>query len=143
MTLVDSNVLLDLITDDRRWAPWSLAELDAAGSRGPLMINPIVYAEIAGQFASRASLDEFVREGRLVMTSFSLDVLFQAGSTRRRYRQNGGAKARILPDFLIGAQAMVEGWRLLTRDVRTYGTYFPTVELITPSSNTPGSDPTS
>lgn len=130
--LVDSNVLLDLLQDDSDWASWSQERLDIARTQGPIFINLIVYAEIAGNFASAGTLDDFLRRSGLIQRPLSYDVAFRAGEARTRYRANRGEKTRLLADFLIGAQAELEGWALLTRDPRPYRTYFPDVRLITP-----------
>lgn len=131
MTLVDSNVLLDVIADNGAWFAWSAARLDEAASAG-VIINPVIYAEIAPAFASMSDLDTFVTQSGLAVTPFPRESLFEAGVVHARYRANGGQRERVLPDFLIGAQAAVTGCALLTRDARRYRTYFPGVRLITP-----------
>lgn len=133
MTLVDTNVLLDLVTNDPVWAGWSIEQLENASLRGPLLINDIIYAELAVRYERIEHLDAFVAEAQLVLVPFSRAALFLAAKVFAQYRRAGGTRTGVLPDFLIGAQAAVEKLPLLTRDVRRYRSYFPTVELIFPS----------
>ncbi|RDJ20739.1 PIN domain-containing protein [Bosea caraganae] len=132
MTLVDTNVLLDIFTDDPQWAGWSTQQLDAATLRGPLAINDIVYAELSGGFTAIEALDAALAVIGIRPTAMPRSALFLAGKVFRRYRASGGTRTGVLPDFFIGAHAVVSGANLLTRDVRRYRTYFPTIDLITP-----------
>ena len=132
MTLVDTNVLLDLVTNDAKWAEWSVAHLEAASLEGPLLINDVIYAELAVRYERIEDLDEFIDAAGLVMTPLPRSALFLAGKVFTRYRKSGGTRTGVLPDFFIGAHAAVAELPLLTRDVGRYRTYFPTVNLITP-----------
>lgn len=132
MTLVDTNVLLDLVTDDPKWADWSLSQLEAASLDGPLLINDAVYAELAVRYERIEPLEAFVDRAGLEMTAMPRAALFLAGKVFTQYRKAGGSKTGVLPDFFIGAHAAVAGLRLLTRDVGRYRTYFPSLQLIAP-----------
>lgn len=132
MTLVDTNVLLDLVTADPHWADWSIAALEAASLRGPLLINDVVYSELSIRYERIEMLDEFVERAGLEIVSLSRPALFLAGKAYAHYRKSGGTRGGVLPDFFIGAHATVAKLPLLTRDQARYRTYFPTVELITP-----------
>ncbi len=132
MTLIDTNVLLDLITDDPTWASWSLAQLDAAALRGPLMINDIIFAELSVRFISIEGLEAMLSEMVIGLRPMPRAALFLAGKAFQRYRAGGGTRTGVLPDFLIGAQAAVSRLPLLSRDASRYRTYFPTIELIAP-----------
>jgi predicted nucleic acid-binding protein len=132
LTLVDTNVLLDLATNDPVWAEWSIEQLEAASLGGPLLINDIVYAELAVRYDRIEDLDAFVEEVELVSKPLSRAALFLAGKAFTQYRRAGGTRTGVLPDFLIGAQAAVENLPLLTRDVGRYRFCFPTVRLISP-----------
>jgi predicted nucleic acid-binding protein len=134
-TLVDSNVLLDLVTDDPKWADWSIRQLDGAAIRGTLAINDIVYAEISVRFTTIEALDTVLNEAGIAMAAIPRPALFLAGKAFQRYRAAGGARTGVLPDLFIGAHAAVAGLTLLTRDVRRYRTYFPTIDLITPAAD--------
>ncbi|MFB9951841.1 type II toxin-antitoxin system VapC family toxin [Rhizobium puerariae] len=134
MTLVDTNVLLDLVTDDPVWADWSVAQLETASLAGPLLINDVIYAELAVRYERIEELDAFIEEAGLELTSLPRAALFLAGKVFTHYRRAGGSRTGVLPDFFIGAQAAVQKLPLLTRDIGRYRTYFPTVELITPGS---------
>ena len=132
MTLVDTNVLLDLVTADPVWANWSIAALDAADTAGPVWINDVVYAELSVRFAEIETLDTMLDEARVDLAPIPRPALFLAGKAFLRYRAAGGGRTGVLPDFFIGAHAAVANWNLLTRDAALYRTYFPTVRLIAP-----------
>jgi predicted nucleic acid-binding protein len=133
MTLVDSNVLLDVVTDGDAWADWSQGQLEQAASVGPLIINDVIYAEISTRYCAVEDVDAMLRDLDIDVVTISRSALFLAGKAYLRYRNVGGAGTGVLSDFFIGAHAAVEQWPLLTRDARRYRSYFPTVELITPS----------
>ena len=130
--MVDTNVLLDLVTDDPVWADWSLAQLEAASLMGPLLINDVVYAELSVRYGRIEDLDRFLEAAGISMTTMPRAALFLAGKAFVQYRKAGGARAAVLPDFFIGAHAAVDQRSLLTRDVGRYRTYFPSVQLIAP-----------
>ncbi len=132
MTLVDTNVLLDVLTNDRAWAEWSIVNLRLRLAEGPLLINEVVYAELSGHIRTEAELDASVQELSVGLERTPKPALFLAGTIFRRYRRAGGMRAGVLPDFFIGAHAQVARLPLLTRDTRRYRTYFPDLELITP-----------
>ncbi len=132
MTLVDTNVLLDLVTDDPNWADWSIAQLEAASLNGPLLINDVVYAELAVRYDRVEDIETFLEEAGLVMASMPRAALFLAGKVFKQYRKSGGSRTGVLPDFFIGAHAAVNELPLLTRDIGRYRTYFPSLKLISP-----------
>jgi predicted nucleic acid-binding protein len=134
MTLVDTNVLLDIVTEDPTWAKWSLEQLEAAAERGPLLINDVVYSELSIRYPRIEDLDTFVDGAGLEVLPMTRLALFRAGKAFAEYRKAGGKRDRLLPDFFIGSQAEVSRLPLLTRDVERYRTYFPTVPLISPNS---------
>lgn len=131
-TLVDSNVLLDVFTDDPHWAEWSAGALSAALDRGTVVINPIVYAEVSVGFERIEELDELLPASHFAREELPWPAGFLAGKAFLAYRRRGGAKAVPLPDFYIGAHAAVAGHRLLTRDRGRYATAFPTLEVVAP-----------
>ena len=132
MILVDTNVLLDVVTDDPAWADWSQQQLDAATLRDRLAINPVVYAELSGVFARIEELDALLDSAAISMAEVPRPALFLAGQIFKTYRSRGGLRTSVLPDFFIGAHAAVLGAPLITRDASRYRTYFPTVELVAP-----------
>ena len=134
MLLLDANVLLDVVTDDPTWADWSLARLAEAALAGSVFINDVVYAEISIRYAKIEDLDAMLANAGVRIAPVPRSALFLAGKAFLRYRQSGGVRAGVLPDFFIGAHAAVEGWPLLTRDARRYRTYFPTLKLIAPNA---------
>lgn len=132
MTLVDTNVLLDLVTDDPQWSEWSVLQLEAAALRGPLFVNDVIYAELSVRYERVEMLDFFLNSAGLTMLPMPRSALFLAGKAFASYRKMGGARTGVLPDFFIGAHAAVEGLVLLTRDKARYQTYYPKVMLIAP-----------
>jgi predicted nucleic acid-binding protein len=132
VTLVDSNVLIDIWTDDPQWYDWSLTRLNEAGRSGPLLINDIIYAEASIRFGSMDDFDAALAKTGVTVTAIPRMALFLAGKAFAQYRNAGGIRTGVLPDFFIGAHADHERLPLLTRDVPRYRHYFPTVELIAP-----------
>ena len=132
MTLIDTNILLDLFTDDPVWAEWSIRQLDAAAVKGPLTINSVVYAELSVRFGRIEDLNAVLDEAAISMADIPRSALFLAGKVFQKYRAAGGLRSGVLPDFFIGAHAAVVGMALLTRDVQRYRTYFPSVTLLAP-----------
>lgn len=132
VVLVDTNVLLDLVTDDPNWSEWSLARLEEAALAGPVLINDIVYAETSIRYARMEDLDSMLAEAMIEIVPTPRSALFLAGKAFQQYRAAGGTRTGILPDFFIGAHAAVEGLPLLTCDASRYRRYFPKVTLIAP-----------
>ena len=132
MLLVDTNVLIDVLEDEPEWADWSIAQLRAQSRVHPLLINPIIYAELSLTFSAVEALDNTIENMGLAVAELPRPALFLAGKAYARYRRQGGKKHNVLADFFIGAHAAVLGCPLLTRDARRYKNYFPSVTLITP-----------
>lgn len=131
-TLVDTNVLLDVLTDDPVWASWSIRQLDAAVATGPLLINDVIYAELSVRYSTVEALDAALDLAGARLDPIPRPALFLAGKVFQRYRAAGGVRTGVLPDFFIGAHAAVLDIALLTRDVQRYRSCFPTIELVTP-----------
>jgi hypothetical protein len=130
--LVDSNVLLDIVTEDKEWLDWSAAALADAASRYRLVISPIVYAEVAAGFERIEDLEDVLPHAYYEREPLPWEAAFLAGQCFVKYRRRGGARRSPLPDFYIGAHALVAGMALLTRDARRYRSYFPRLRLIRP-----------
>lgn len=131
-TLVDSNVLLDVITEDEEWLDWSAHALSRAADASPLVIDPIIYAEVAARFARIEDLEDALPRSYYERRPLPWEAAFLAGRCFVTYRRRGGSRRSPLPDFYIGAHAVIEGLALLTRDARRYRTYFPGLRLIAP-----------
>jgi len=129
-TLVDTNVLLDVITQDEAWASWSESALRKAAEHSTLVINPIIFAEASMRFAriedADAALADFARE------PLPYEAGFLGGKAFLAYRKRGGTKRSPMPDFYVGAHAVVGSMTLLTRDAARYRTYFPALKIIAP-----------
>ena len=134
MTLVDSNILLDVFTRTPGWWEWSLAQLEQAARRGRLLINDVIFAETSIRFATIEDFEAALAETGITVAPVPRTALFHAGKASVQYRDAGGTRSGVLPDFFIGAHAAVERLPILTRDVRRYRTYFPTVTLIAPEN---------
>lgn len=135
-TLVDSNVLIDVLADDPQWADWSLDQLDTLGQQAALVINPLILAELSPRFERAADLEAALAGLPLKREPLPWDAAFLAGQAFRAYRGQPGSptgRARSpLPDFYIGAHALVNGLRLLTRDAKRYRSYYPKLDIISP-----------
>lgn len=132
MTLVDTNVLIDLAQDDVRWADWSETQLLKARADGPLFINCVGYAELVPTFESMAHMDAFLMQAKITVKDISRPTAYLAGQAFLKYRRFKSTKTGVLADFFMGAHAQIEGWKILTRDTGRYATYFPDVQLICP-----------
>ncbi len=131
-TLVDSNVILDILTEDPEWLEWSASALQRQADRSVLVINPLVYAEVSIRFERIEELDSVMPSTIFRRDSLPWTAAFLAGKSFLAYRRRGGARHAPLPDFYIGAHAAVAGMTLLTRDASRYRSYFPSLELIAP-----------
>jgi hypothetical protein len=130
--LVDSNVILDVATEDPRWGAWSAEALARAADRSILVINPIVFAEVSVGFDRVEDLEEALPPELYRREALPYEAGFLAGKSFLAYRRRGGRRAVPLPDFYIGAHAAVAGYQLLTRDASRYRTYFPRLTIIAP-----------
>ncbi len=134
-TLVDSCVLLDVITGDEQWADWSGRHIAAAMDAGRVVINPLIYAEVSVGYQTVEELEELLPASDYEREPLPCLAGFAAGKALVRYRRGRGDERSPMPDFYIGAHAAVTGYRLLTRDVRRYRRYFPTIDIIAPASS--------
>jgi len=132
--LVDSNVLLDIMTEDERWFGWSRAALERHGEEDVLAINPVIYAEVSIRFSRVEDLEAALPPARVERLPLPWEAAFLAGKCFVTYRRRGGRRHSILPDFFIGAHAAVRGYTLLTRDSRRFRSHFPFLVLITPEN---------
>lgn len=132
MILVDTNVLLDVLEDDPKWAVWSQAQLEAASLSDRLAINPVIYSELSIAFQRIEELERLLADAALTVEDIPREALFLAGKAFLQYRRRKGSKLGVLPDFYIGAHSAVMQWPLLTRDASRYRSYFPTVRLLAP-----------
>jgi predicted nucleic acid-binding protein len=135
VTLVDSNVLLDIFTRTPSWWEWSLMQLEEAALHGSLLINDVIYAETSVRFHSIDDFDAALAMAGVTVAPVPRTALFLAGKAFTQYRSAGGVRTGVLPDFFIGAHAMVESLPLLTRDARRYRNYFPEVVLVAPEGD--------
>jgi predicted nucleic acid-binding protein len=137
-TLIDSCVLLDLITGDQTWAEWSAGQIAAAVDAGRVVINPLIYTEVSVGYQTIEELDELLPASDYEREPLPYLAGFAAGKAFVRYRRAGGDKRPPMLDLYIGAHAAVAGYRLLTRDVHRYRAYFPTIDIIAPPDGETG-----
>jgi len=131
-TLVDSNVILDIVSDDAEWGDWSAAMLARAAHAGRLVINPVIYAEVSCGYDEIEDLDAAVPPEYFVREPLPWEAAFLAAKAFVKYRRRGGTRNAPLPDFYIGAHAALESYTLLTRDARRYSMYFPRLQIVAP-----------
>jgi predicted nucleic acid-binding protein len=133
--LIDTNVLIDVAVDDPVWAEWSQEHLDIAASEDSLAIDDVIYAELSVRYSRMTELDVMLQQFQIGLAPTPRLALFLAGKAYQRYRMAGGIRTGVLPDFFIGAHAVVSGARLITRAAPRFRTYFPEVALISPDRN--------
>jgi len=134
-TLVDTNVLIDVFHTRSAFTEWSTGRLAAARIDGPLLINPLIYAEMAAGYATSEELESALSPSLFRREELPWEAAYAAGHAFLQYRRSGGDKRSPLPDFYIGAHAMVRGYRLLSRDTARYRTYFPLISIISPETH--------
>lgn len=132
MILVDTNILLDIVTENSEWSGWSYRALADARSSDELAINDIVYAEMSVGYDRVEDVDAFLTDTKLTLLRVPKAALFLAARAYGQYRRSTGTKTGVLPDFFIGAHAAIENAPLLTRDPKRIRSYFPTVTLVSP-----------
>lgn len=133
-TLIDTNILVEILGNDSAARRWSVIQLARAEDLGRVVINQIIYGELAAGYA-RDVIGELLDTANIEFNSVSFDAAWQAGAVHGLYRRAGGARERTLPDFLIGAQALLEGHNVLTRDPKRYRSYFPELNIISPDTH--------
>jgi predicted nucleic acid-binding protein len=132
--LIDSNVLLDVATEDPHWYQWSSTALTTAARTAPMLINPLIFGEVSMNYDTIEELDKVLPEPMFRRVPLPYPAGFLAGRAFLTYRSRGGERRSPLPDFYIGAHAAVDRLTLVTRDPRRYRTYFPTVDMVAPTS---------
>lgn len=130
--IVDSNVLLDIFTEDSRWLSWSSNALEHIANESRIVINPVIYGEVSIRFERIEELDEALPPAIFEREGIPYEAAFLAGKAYLAYRRQAGTKSSLLPDFYVGAHAAIRGYRVLTRDVARYRTCFPKLALIAP-----------
>ena len=134
-TLVDTNVLVDVAVRDPEWLDWSRMALAKAEKAGPLVINPVIFAEFSVRYESLDEVEALLPQQHFAREGLPWSAAFAAGAAFRKYRKSGGRRDRVLPDFLIGGHAVIRDYAILTRDPKGYRSYFPSIHLITPETH--------
>lgn len=130
--LVDTNVLIDVATEDPRWLAWSIEHLGNAMASGRVAVNAVIYAELSVHYATIEEVEAALSGFDFQRLAIPYEAAFLAGKVFKRYRARGGQRNAPLPDFFVGAHAAVEGLTLLTRDAKRYREYFPKLRMIAP-----------
>lgn len=132
ITAVDTSVLLDVLTGDMVHGPRSAAALRRAVAEGAVVASTVVWAEVIGAYQQPAAVTARLDRLGLELIADDRDVAMAAARAYRAYRAAGGTRRRILPDFLIGAHALVHAERLLTRDRGFYRSHFARLSILAP-----------
>jgi len=132
--LVDSNIILDIVTEDKRWFGWSNKTLTRLSAANMFVINPSIYSEVSVGFEKIEGLEDVLDPRLFRRDQIPWEAAFLAGKCFLQYRRQGGKRDAPLPDFFIGAHAAVSKMQLLTRDEVRYRTYFPTITIISPKT---------
>jgi predicted nucleic acid-binding protein len=132
--LVDSNVILDIVTEDPRWYDWSAGRLAELANKTILVLNPLIYAEVSIGFERIEEIEAVLADDFFHREALPWEAAFLAGKAFLSYRRRSGTRRSPFPDFYIGAHAAVREYRLLTRDLSRYTTYFPTLDVIAPDA---------
>jgi len=133
--LVDSNVILDIVTEDPKWFQWSSETLASYVGSHIVVINPIIYAEVSIGFERIEEVENVLPTLYFRRAQLPWEAAFLAGKCFLKYRRKGVKRHSPLPDFFIGAHATVMGMALMTRDVSQYKAYFPKLRLISPKKS--------
>lgn len=134
-TVVDSNVIIDVVEPNSPWRAWSSAALLDAQADGNLIFNVVIAAEVAHEVSSADRFHAVFNPAVWIFEDIPADAGLQAGWAHRLYRARGGARERTLPDLLIGAHASIRGHRLITRDPKRYRAYFPAIAVVAPDTH--------
>lgn len=134
-TILDSNVVLDLLTPNAAWHVWCARQTAVSSAQGSLVINALIYAEASPRFENESDLHRSLVALGIVFEHIPWEAAYSAGLAHALYRRSGGLRERVLPDFLIGAHAAARGYSLLTRDGGRYRSYFPSIDIIAPDTH--------
>ena len=133
VTAVDSSVLLDVLTNDPNHGQASLRALDAARGLGRLVICPVVWAEVGAFFDQTDRMRLALNAAGITFDPFDEISASLAAHQWRKYRQGGGRRTRMIPDFLVAAHAQTRAAALLTRDRGFHRRYFETLRIVEPT----------
>jgi len=136
ITAIDTNVLLDVLLPNDDFCDAAMAAIEESVTAGSLVICDIVYAELCVHFSAQPDCDDFLAANQIRVEALTRASQFAASRVWREYRRQGGSRARILADFMIGAHAQLQATRLLSRDRGFYKKLFPSLKLVDPTSNT-------
>lgn len=132
-TAVDTNVLIDIFTADKTFGEQSAQALEDCIEQGRIVACETVWAETGALFPTDQQFKQATNELGLGFVPMDPESADKAGAAWRKYRKNGGKKTRMGADFLIGAHALVQCDRFLTRDRGFYRSYFSGLKVIDPS----------
>lgn len=130
----DSNVLIDLLDAGEEWHEWSSRTLVDCRKRGRLITNQVIFAEVSVTFQRLEDVHDYFAAGEIAREDVPWDAAFLAGRVHLAYRRRSGIRVSPLPDFFVGAHALVRDYTLVTRDARRFRTYFPSLRIVTPDS---------
>lgn len=133
--LVDTNIFIDVFGPETAFKEWSSQVILSLKPDAQFILTPIVWAELASMAPSEEGLMFLLSRLDLVREPLPFSAAYRAGMAHVQYRRAGGLRDRTLPDFLVGAHALVRSHRLLTRDASRYRAYFPSLDIISPETH--------
>lgn len=133
MIAIDSSVLIDLLADGPQ-ADAAEACLRQCLGNGPVVICDVALAEVCSALRDGAEALAVLEDMSIRFSALESKSALRAGEMQRRHRQRGGPRARAVPDFLIGAHALLQCDGLITRDDGFYRQYFKGLKLIVPTA---------
>lgn len=133
ITAVDTNVLLDLFGADPTFGPRSKRAIIACQAEGQLVACEVVWAEVASFFPSSDATRDAISRLGVEFSPVGLETALLASNAWKVYRSRGGKRGRVVADFLIGAHALSQAERLLTRDRGFYRAYFSRLKVLDPT----------
>jgi predicted nucleic acid-binding protein len=133
VTAVDSSVIFDFATGDPQFGGRSKAALATCMAQGRVVACEVVWAEVAGYFPASAAAHQMLSDLGIDFDAIGLEAALEAARAWKVYRSGGGARNRVAANFLIGAHAIIQADRLLTRDRGFYRSYFKQLSILDPS----------
>jgi predicted nucleic acid-binding protein len=135
ITAIDTSVLLDVFGADPTFGPRSREAVERSIAEGSLVACDVVWTEVSAYFPSPEEAASAMDRLGIHFSAMEREAALSAGSAWKAYRIRGGPRTRVVPDLLIGAHALSQADRLLTRDARFHRSYFQTLQVLDPTDS--------